>query len=175
MNCDQEIEMFVKGKPKKYCSQKCGAAYRWKTRPNPITEHACRYCGKIFNIRPDQGQKWLCSDDCRRKHNSKNVREWRQRNPDKIKKHREKRKAKGILDGNIERFQKWNPEAPSICEACGESRIIEIAHKPSYERNGAWRSRSNSKWPEMVWVLCPTCHKLIDSLNYPPEKLGLIP
>jgi hypothetical protein len=87
--------------------------------------------------------------------------------------HRKKRKSKGVADNNIERFYRWNPNAPKACEACGECRVVEIAHKPGYERNGAWRSKKNSKWPDMVWVLCPTCHKLIDLLNYTPEKLGL--
>jgi len=25
----------------------------------------------------------------------------------------------------------------------------------------------------MVWVLCPTCHALLDRMHYPPEELGL--
>jgi hypothetical protein len=29
------------------------------------------------------------------------------------------------------------------------------------------------RWPEKVWVLCPTCHRLLDRMNYSPSELGL--
>jgi hypothetical protein len=32
---------------------------------------------------------------------------------------------------------------------------------------------ANMQWPEMVWVLCPTCHRLLDRMHYPPTDLGL--
>jgi len=83
-------------------------------------------------------------------------------------------KEKQLPDSNLIRFKRWNPNAPDACESCGEDRVIEVAHKPGFERNGAWRKAANSKWPEMVWVLCPTCHSLLDRMHYPPGDLGLI-
>ena len=41
------------------------------------------------------------------------------------------------------------------------------------ERNGQWRNINNTQWPEQVWVLCPTCHALVDRMRYSPEELGL--
>jgi hypothetical protein len=59
------------------------------------------------------------------------------------------------------------------CESCGEGRVLDVAHKPHARRYGAWRSAQNCKWPDMVWILCPTCHALLDRMNYPPEELRL--
>lgn len=76
-------------------------------------------------------------------------------------------------DSNLRRFFWRYPNAPKSCQSCGEKRVIEIAHKPGFERNGSWRSVANTKWPEKVWILCPTCHALIDRMNYSPKDLGL--
>ena len=157
----------------KFCSQKCWAAFRWKHRPNPVTEHACRHCGKIFPIRPDQNQKWTCSDVCRRARAAKSVREFHLRNPERESVYRQRTKAKQLPDSNLLRFRRYNPDAPNACESCGESRVLDVAHKPGFERNGQWRNSKNCKWPEMVWVLCPTCHALIDRMRYPYSELGL--
>lgn len=157
---------------KKFCSQKCGSAYRWKKKPK-VTHHNCRTCGKSFPIRPDQGQKWLCSPECRRARVAKTVREFHLRNPERQTLYRARTKAKQLPDSNLRRFRRWNPNAPMACEACGETRVLDMAHKPGCERNGEWRNRLNCKWPDHVWVLCPTCHALIDRMRYPPEDLGL--
>jgi len=156
-----------------FCSQKCGAAYRWAHRPNPVTEHTCRHCGKVFPIRPDQGQKWTCSDKCRRARIAQITREWHKRNPNREALYRQRTKAKQLPGGNLTRFRRHNPNAPLACESCGENRVLDVAHKPGHYRNGAWRNSKNCMWPEMVWVLCPTCHALIDRMHYPPEELGL--
>ena len=70
-------------------------------------------------------------------------------------------------------FFRANPGAPMHCEACGESRTIEVAHKPAYKREGGPKRYSSCLWPEKVWVLCPTCHSLIDRCGYGPSSLGL--
>lgn len=174
INCIQCGKLtIVKHGNKRFCSNKCGAAYRWKTRPNKITSHICRNCGKEFPIRPDQNQKWTCSDNCRKARVAKIVREWRNRNPHRESLYRQRTKEKQLPDSNLVRFRRHNPNAPMYCESCREKRVLDLAHKPGHERNGAWRSRENSKWPEKVWVLCPTCHALIDRMHYPPEDLGL--
>jgi len=74
--------------------------------------------------------------------------------------------------GNLKRFRNRYPDIEIKCQVCGESRVVDIAHRPGYERNGAWRSIENTT-PDKVWILCPTCHALLDRMNYTPEELGL--
>lgn len=173
MECLHCQVVFEPKRPAKFCTQKCGAAYRWANRANPITQHICRHCGKAFPIQPNQNQKWTCSDECRRARVAKCVREWHKRNPARATLYRARTKAKQAPDSNLNRFRKVNPQAPMSCESCGERRVLDLAHKPGHERNGAWRSALNCKWPEKVWVLCPTCHALLDRMHYPPQELGL--
>lgn len=156
-----------------FCSQKCGAAWRWANRPNPVTEHECRNCGGVFPITPRQNQKWTCSDACRRARVAKSVREWHKRNPERESLYRQRTKEKQPPDSNLTRFRRHNPDAPRSCESCGETRVLDVAHKPGCERNGQWRNSQNCKWPLMVWILCPTCHALLDRMRYPPDELGL--
>jgi hypothetical protein len=89
--------------------------------------------------------------------------------------YRERRREKFPVDKIATRFYRLYPQAPRACEACGESRVVEIAHKPNHARLGKPTSAKNISWPEMVWVLCPTCHELIDRMHYDPKELGLIP
>jgi hypothetical protein len=87
--------------------------------------------------------------------------------------YRARTKAKQLPDSNLIRFRRTNLDAPMACESCGETRVLDLAHKPEHRRNGEWRSVKNCSWPERVWVLCPTCHALLDRMNYSPEELGL--
>ena len=172
--CDHcGVEYLFQRKDSRFCGQKCGAAFRWKHRPNPITSHICRTCGVSFPIRPDQNQKWTCSDACRRARVAKIVREWRLRNPERESLYRQRAKEKQLPESNLIRFRRTNPNAPKACESCGEVRVLDVAHKPGHERNGQWRNAQNCKWPEKVWVLCPTCHALLDRMHYSPAELGL--
>jgi predicted nucleic acid-binding Zn ribbon protein len=171
-NCGNEY--VFQRKDSQFCSQNCGAAYRWKQYPKDTDKpRACTVCGKHFLATKDANQKRVCSEQCRRARNSKKVREWHLRNPEREALYRQRTKAKQLPDSNLLRFRRNNPSAPTACEACGEDRVLDLAHKPKHERNGQWRSVRNSKWPEMVWVLCPTCHALLDRMRYPPEELGL--
>lgn len=171
-HCGKKYEF--KRKTSLFCSQNCGAAYRQARAPKDTDRpRKCRECGKQFFATPDANQKRVCSDDCRRARNSRRVREWHKRNPERESLYRERTKEKRLPDGNLIRFRRHNQDAPMECESCGENRVLDLAHKPGHERNGAWRSVRNSKWPEMVWVLCPTCHALLDRMHYPPEELGL--
>lgn len=88
--------------------------------------------------------------------------------------YRARTKAKRFPDSNLVRFYRSNPNAPHKCESCGETRVLDVAHKPSYPRWGAWRSASNCVWLEMVWVLWPTCHALLDRMHYSPADLSLV-
>ena len=157
---------------RKYCSRKCKSAYR-KAHPTNTSEHTCRTCGTKFPIDPGQYNKWFCSDECRKASIAKSVREFHLRHPGRETEYRNRTKEKRLPDSNLVRFRRNNPGAPTECESCGEPRVLDVAHKPNHKRNGAWRNAQNCKWPEMVWVLCPTCHALIDRMHYPPEELGL--
>lgn len=158
---------------KKYCSRRCKATYFRRNPPASPKEHACRICGVIFPITVGEHNKWLCSDDCRKASVAKCVREFHSRQPHQSFLYRQRTKAKQLPDSNLIRFRRTNPDAPHACESCGDIRVLDIAHKPGHERNGAWRNAKNCVWPEKVWVLCPTCHALIDRMRYPPEELGL--
>lgn len=159
---------------RRYCSGRCKARYRKLHGPREkVTEHQCRSCGKVFPIGLGQGNKWLCSIECVRASNAKSVRNFHERRPQQEAIYRARTKEKCEPDSNILRFYRWNPDAPRSCESCGEHRVLEIAHKPSHQRLGRHRSKLNSSWPEMVWVLCPTCHRLLDRMGYSPSDLGL--
>lgn len=159
---------------RKYCSAKCKK--RWRKLHGPkgkVRVHKCRTCGKVFEITSGQGNKWLCSASCRRASVAKSVRTFHERRPDAEPIYRARTKAKNLPEDNLTRFLRTNPKAPRKCESCGEDRVLDVAHKPHSRRYGAWRSSKNCRWPEMVWVLCPTCHALVDRMHYPPEELGL--
>lgn len=168
------VEYEYQRKDSMFCSQKCGKAAWWKKIPK-VTDlpRPCRECGKMFSVTPIQNQKWICSDDCRRRRNSRKVRDFHKRNPDAELMYRKRQRDKCGPDSNLKRFYHWNPNAPRKCESCGESRVLDSAHKPGFERNGRGRCKELNKWPECVWVLCPTCHALIDRMHYPPSELGL--
>ena len=168
------IEMPGSHSHRKFCSVRCRG--RWaKKNPYPPRDngHVCRICGELFPITKGQHNKWLCSDKCRRASNAKSARTFHERRPKMQEIYRARTKAKLPPDSQNRRFYGLNPDAPRSCESCGESRVVEIAHKPGHERFGARRSSENLKWPEKVWVLCPTCHRLHDRMNYSPEELGL--
>lgn len=160
---------------RKYCSSRCKARYRKVTGPSdPISHHNCRICGTQFAIGPGQGNKWLCSNDCRKASVAKSVRTFHERRPQQEAIYRQRTRDKRLPDSNLVRFYRTNPDAPKACECCGETRVLDVAHRPDHPRLGAWRSSANCKWPEMVWVLCPTCHALLDRMNYHPCDLGLL-
>jgi hypothetical protein len=159
---------------RKFCSKLCkNRHFKRHGRQTEKGKHVCRFCGKIFDIGNGQNNKWLCSDACRRGMNAKSVREFATRRPERNAMYRLRHRGKCGPDSNIKRFYRWNPNAPRQCEACGEKRVLEIAHKPGHWRSGERRASHNMRWPEQVWVLCPTCHRLIDRMRYPPEELGL--
>ena len=159
---------------RKFCGCRCKAAHlREHGVQHKNHKHVCRMCRREFQITREQSNKWLCSDECRRVSVAKCVREFHLRSPERNAVYRARTKAKIGPDGNQRRFYKSNPIAPKACESCGEDRVLDVAHKPGLERNGERRSKNNYKWPEKVWVLCPTCHTLLDRMHYAPEELGL--
>lgn len=159
---------------RRFCSIKCKTAY-WRTHPSQIINggHVCRWCKAWFPISKHQHNKWLCSNECRRKMNSEHIRKFRVARPERAAEYRSRTRIKLGPDSVLRRFYIWNPAAPRKCESCGDHRVLEVAHKPKFERVGEGRKKSNSQWPAMVWVLCPTCHALVDRIHYAPSELGL--
>ena len=172
LHCGKTEENWNPGR--KFCNQRCKAAYLRKHGvQHKDHAHLCRICGKSFPIGDGQNNKWLCSDECRRASVAKKVREFHLRRPERNATYRARTKAKQLPDSNLTRFRRYNKNAPTACESCGEVRVLDVAHKPDHWRNGAWRNSKNCQWPKMVWVLCPTCHALLDRMHYTPAELGL--
>lgn len=159
---------------KKYCDWRCKKKYLMAHGRKVSEGGLCRQCGKTFPKGPQQNAKTICSEECRKARQAESVRTFHVRRPAMTHIYRRRTREKCGPDSNLKRFFVWNPTAPRACEACGEHRVIEVAHKPDTPRLGERRCRDNYKWPELVWVLCPTCHKLLDRMNYTPEELGLI-
>ena len=160
---------------RKYCSRRCKGRWRAKTcSAEPVRFHKCRECGVQIELQAGQGNKWLCSAKCRKASTARSVRTFHERRPMQQAIYRARAREKKIPDKNLIRFYRTNPSAPRYCQSCGEDRVLDVAHKPEHPRLGEWRSSKNCKWPEMVWVLCPTCHALIDRMNYTPAEFGLL-
>lgn len=156
----------------RYCSSSCQQRKRREIQGEQRRHRYCRQCG-VFFIQPyGNGRKEHCSSECARKSARESRSMFFKRNPEKEKAYREKTKSKRIPGGNFDRYKSRYPDCPKACQSCGESRVLDIAHKPEYSRNGAWRSKANTT-PDKVWILCPTCHALIDRMGYEPESLGL--
>lgn len=162
----------------KYCSKKCKTANQRKRKGIILSAgRFCKQCGKQFypDLATGHNQQH-CSQEC----SSKSARESRSKFWDKFgdKKKKQmqlyydKSKAKCGTDSNLKRFYNRYPDAPKACQSCGESRVLDIAHKPRHKRNGAWGSKHNTAI-ERVWILCPTCHALLDRKGYEPSQLNL--
>jgi hypothetical protein len=162
----------------RYCSKSCETKnYRhshglWLLKDGRF----CRQCGKKFYPVKGENNKQHCSPECAAKSARESRSKFWEKYGDKkhekmVEYHATSRTKKGP-DSNLKRFYARFPDAPRACQACGETRVLEIAHKPEFARNGAWRSKENTTL-DKVWILCPTCHKLIDRMGYDPKSLGL--
>ncbi len=172
LQCGKDME--TKHLSKKYCSRTCKRLYLKAHSAGTKEFGICRECGTQFPKHPGQNAKCICSAECRKARLARSVREFHKRRPSAQAVYRQRTRDKLGADSQLRRFYAWNPSAPKQCEACGESRVLEIAHKPDHARLGERRSKGNCEWPRKVWLLCPTCHKLLDRMNYSPEELGLI-
>lgn len=162
----------------KYCSRQCETrAYRLrKFEEKGEVGKYCKQCGTYFVLSLERGNCRLhCSDECARKSAMQSrTKFWKNISdkPAKMKQYHETYRQKVGPDGNLKRLFSRYPDLPHSCQSCGESRVVDIAHKPGYKRNGAWRSLDNCT-PDKIWILCPTCHMLIDRMHYDPSELGL--
>ena len=159
---------------KRYCSDACRLAAH-AARHNKDPRRPCRVCGAVF-VRVGQGHanKQHCSLTCAAESARASRAKFYRRNPDRVATYRARAKAKASRDTGLARLWKKYPELPRACEACGESRVLDIAHRPEHRRNGAWRTMANTT-PLTIWVLCPTCHALLDRLGHSAEQLGIKP
>jgi len=162
-----------------YCNHNCEAK-KWRITKglNKLKDgRYCRQCGNHFYPSGRGGNnKQHCSIECSKKSARESRSKFWEKFGDKKKQKRneyyERTKKKCGTDGNLKRFYSRFPDAPKECQSCGEIRVLDIAHKPEHRRNGSWRSVENST-PDKIWILCPTCHALLDRMHYLPSKLGL--
>jgi hypothetical protein len=165
----------------KYCSNKCRTeSLNGRNRLKP--EHwmnrsqICKRCGAVFPLTKETGHnRKYCSDECSRKAMRQSIESFYAKNPGIMSRYNKRRYRKYGSDTLINRLRKKYPDLPTTCESieCHESRILEVAHKPSYKRNGTWRTITKCQ-RHMFWLLCPTCHRLIDRGYHSPSDLGLI-
>lgn len=165
----------------KYCSGRCrsnSASKRrlrtckgdWLTIPR-----ACKACGTEFLCTRETGpNKKYCSPKCSVSARRGDYRAFLATNPDSMRDYNRARTRKHGKDTLSNRLRKRYPDMPEVCEAggCNESRVVEIAHRPEFKRNGAWRTMDLYE-RHMFWVLCPTCHRVLDREIETPEQLGL--
>jgi hypothetical protein len=159
----------------KYCSRKCSSkVYREKKGIKLKDGRYCKQCGKKFYPNYKDGKnRQHCSDECSRKSARNSMSKyWSTNKSEKQKKQQKVYSKKNGKDSKMKRFLKRYPNAPKECQACGENRVLEICHKPEYRRQGAWRTVANTQL-HMVWILCPTCHSLLDRKGYALEEIGL--
>lgn len=156
-----------------YCKRACKTeAYRNRDGRKVDKTRFCRQCGKSFQASRKQANRQHCSRECAVLSARESRCNFYKKNPHKVKEYNKNWHSKVGTDSNLLRFYLRYPDAPKKCESCGENRVLEIAHKPQFRRNGEWRSKSNTTI-EKVWILCPTCHRLLDRKGYTPEQLGL--
>jgi predicted nucleic acid-binding Zn ribbon protein len=157
----------------KYCSRKCQSQRYRENRGIKLKDgRYCRQCGKHFYPDIHQQNRQHCSDECAVQSARQSRYKFYERNPQKSFEYYARMRQKHGVDANMKRFLARFPDTPKACQSCGENRVLDIAHKPQFRRNGAWRSKKNTT-PERVWILCPTCHALLDRKHYSPESLGL--
>lgn len=134
----------------------------------------CRQCGKAFAVvkQRDDANRQHCSNECSVKSARASRAKFFNGKPKLRAMYYRRSREKLGPDGNLRRFYARFTDAPRACQSCGETRVLDVAHKPGHERNGAWRNVANTTI-DKVWILCPTCHALIDRMGYDPTELGL--
>jgi len=135
-----------------------------------ITGRDCRQCGSHFSIRWPDSNRQHCSEECARKSAQQSRKRFHKRNPEAQNVYNRRRKNP---DNKLARLRRRWPELPNSCQSCGEARVLEVAHRPQFAMNGSWSSKMENRKPHMIWILCPTCHKLIDKKICTPEELHL--
>lgn len=160
---------------KKYCSQECRTKAHNDRHCVGIPHHRmCRTCGAAF-VAVGQGSnnRQHCGEQCASVSARLARAAFARRHPEMEPVYRERQRAKKKRDTILNRLWRKYPWLPRTCEACGESRVLDVAHRPGMERKGAWISMKVNV-PERIWILCPTCHALVDRCGYTQEQLGIV-
>lgn len=165
---------FTAQRPDKlYCSSTCqgraGRRRRGEQTDATALGRDCSICGTHFDIVPPSTNRRYCSAACAREASRRLLRAYMRRNPGKQKLYNQRRPYRDTV---LNRLRRRFPDTPNACESCGENRVLEVAHRPEFKRNGAWRIVENTQ-RHMFWVLCPTCHKLLDRGICSQDELGL--
>lgn len=159
---------------KKWCSSPCAshAGRLRRLEQTDVTKSGgnCPRCGNHFSIVPPATNKRYCSVACASAAARELRRIWARREYPKRRAGYEAKR--NFRDTALNRLKRRFPTIPQACESCGEDRILEIAHRPEFKRNGAWRMVANTQ-RHMIWILCPTCHKLLDRGICTQAELGL--
>jgi len=171
--CKKCGQLFAPNKPWQiYCSDRCRDHSRVHVRL-PVMEKVCDQCGRQFLPSGRNGRvAKVCSDECRKTKAKSVLARHRADHPEKWSEYYRRSIEKMGGDLPLKRLWRAFPDVPRKCEACGDDRVLDIAHKPHASRNGERRNRKNTN-PDTVWVLCPTCHALMDRKKWSPSKLGV--
>lgn len=176
--CEIEFESEVKSQ--RYCTFSCRNKAQkqrkikqkgdWRTTPV-----ICGVCEKEF-IRGENSSpiRKYCSDECSAVAQNRLSEQFKKDNPQWLENYKAKKIKKYGKDTLINRLRKKYSDLPNVCEVpeCNEGRVLDIAHKPEYARNGAYRVM---KYYErfMFWILCPTHHAIIDRGVLSPKEISL--
>lgn len=156
------------------CSDACGSALI-RSRPPAKGPRTCKVCGAVVDrSEHGYGNRQHCSPKCARVSAKASRAKFHRARPERDDEYRARQRAKKLRDTPLDRLWRRWPWMPRVCEACGESRVLDIAHRPEHRRRGAWSSKDNCT-PEKIWVLCPTCHALLDRRGFTAEQLGIKP
>lgn len=141
---------------------------QWETR-----HRYCRWCGQKFQRSGrESNNRRYCSTKCEAAGYKARQYEFHERNPGKRTEYNRRRVEKHGPDTLLTRLYRRYPDLPTACESCGEARVLDLAHKPDHARRGAHRTlRCYQRY--MFWILCPTCHALVDRKVCRPDDLGL--
>lgn len=179
--CEHCGKMYIPfRKRSRFCSNLCSAQWHYKRKNTVQRERPCKECQSIFSYN-GIGHLNFCSDKCARIAASRSkiisartAAQWRKDHPNETAKYRKvqkERNPESVKGGLTQRFFAKYPHVKYQCQSCGEKRIVELAHKIA--RNGAWRTLGNTTEKD-VWILCPTCHRLLDFGICTKEQLNLI-
>lgn len=171
---------FIAVTTQQYCTPECRRkAEHERKMAQPgywlATPKTCRHCCKEFVIpRGSSPNRQHCSSACSRASIKKSVVDFHSRNPEKEQEYRAISKKRAPRDTLVKRLYKKYPDLPTSCEAagCTEGRVIDLAHKPEFRRNGAHRTLDQYQ-RHMFWILCPTHHALLDRGVMSVKEMGL--
>jgi uncharacterized protein YqcC (DUF446 family) len=176
-----QVSFRAWNKAQRYCGKRCrtdaetarrnrSAAGKWLREPK-----ICPICNASFFCTKETGpNKVYCSPACTIEARARYHHWWKSSNPKAMTAYNRERTKRYGHDTLINRLHKRYQDLATACEArgCGESRVLEVAHKPEFKRNGAHRTLDKYE-RHMFWVLCPTCHRVLDREIETPEQMGL--